>query len=76
MAEYNIADLVKTAIEKSPLPARYDDLDEQNKRRLERQAEAEGTTPQRLYEVIKAQAAADAADGFDAQAIAKSVRRR
>lgn len=75
MTAYNITELVKSAIKKAPLPANYDDLDEASKARLERQAEAEGTTPHKLYEVIRAQAAADAAEEFDPQAIAKKARR-
>jgi hypothetical protein len=75
MTSYNITDLVKDVMKSSPLPEKFDDLNEQTKARLRRQAEAEGTTAEKLYEVIKLQAAQDAADDFDPAAIAKAVRR-
>lgn len=75
MANYNITDLVKNAIKDEPLPANYRDLDETTKRRLSREAEAKGTSPEALYEAIKAQASMDAADDFDPAAIAKAARR-
>lgn len=75
LSYYNITDIVKTAQKSAPLPANYNDLDQQNKRRIEREAQAKGTTPEALYAAIRAQAERDAADGFDAVAIAKAARR-
>lgn len=75
MAEYNIADLVKTVQKDTPLPSSYADPDAQSKRRIEREAESKGVTPEALYSGIKAQAAKDADDDFDPGAIAKAARR-
>ncbi|WP_164198909.1 hypothetical protein [[Micrococcus luteus] ATCC 49442] len=77
MSSYNIADLVKNVLKTSKLPAKYEDLDEQTKRRLQRQADAEGTTPHALYEVIKMQREKDLReDSFDPDAIARAARGR
>jgi hypothetical protein len=75
MADYNISDLVKTAQKDAPLPASYAELDAQSKRKIEREAEAKGITPEALYSAIKAQADKDAAEEFDPGAIAAAARR-
>ncbi|KUM37703.1 hypothetical protein [Arthrobacter sp. EPSL27] len=74
-SSYNITDIVKTAQKSAPLPASYAELDEQTKRRIEREAEAKGTTPEALYAAIRAQAEHDAASDFDPGAIAAAARR-
>lgn len=75
MAEYSISDLVKTAQKDAPLPASYVDLDAASKRKIEREAEAKGLTPEAVYSAIKAQAEKDAAEDFDPQSIADAARR-
>ncbi|WP_346960755.1 hypothetical protein [uncultured Arthrobacter sp.] len=75
MASYNITDLVKTAQKDAPLPATFAELDEQTQRRLRREAEAKGITPEALYAAIRAQAEQDAATDVDPEAIAKAARR-
>lgn len=80
MQTYNITELVNSVLRKSKLPDKFDDLDESTKKRLRREAEADGTTPEAIYEVIKAQRAQDLAsgdgNGFDPDAIAKAARAR
>ena len=75
MANYNLAELVKTAQKDAPLPATYAELDAQSKRKIDREAEAKGLTPEAVYAAIKAQAEKDAADEFDPGAIAAATRR-
>lgn len=72
---YNIAGLVKTAQKDAPLPASFAELDEASKRRITREAEAKGITPEAMYAAIRAQAEQDAADDFDPVAIAQAARR-
>lgn len=72
---YNITDIVKKTLKSAPLPASYAELDEQSKRRIEREAAAKGTTPEALYAAIRAQSEQDAKDGFDPAAIAAASRR-
>jgi hypothetical protein len=75
MASYSITDLVKNVQKGSPLPASYNDLDEQSKRKIATEAEAKGTTPEALYGAIRAQAEHEANDDFDPGAIAAASRR-
>lgn len=75
MANYNLSELVKTAQKDAPLPASYAELDAASKRRIEREAEAKGLTPEAVYAAIKAQAEKDAAEDFDPQSIADAARR-
>jgi phage gp29-like protein len=82
---YNIvSSIVSKVLANSPdLPSDYRDADLATQRRVEREAEAQGTTPARIWQVLRAQHSADikqAADavngtGFDPGAIAKSARR-
>ncbi|MGO4230422.1 hypothetical protein AB4Y72_16360 [Arthrobacter sp. YAF34] len=72
---YNIGDLVKTAQKDAPLPSSFGDLDEASQRRLRREAEAQGITPEALYAAILAQTEKDAGETFDADAIARAARR-
>lgn len=73
---YNVADLVKTAQRDAPLPENFHELDEQSKRRITREAETKGITPEAMYAAIRAQVQRDAADDFDPGAIAAATRRR
>ena len=75
MANYNLADIVKTAQKDAPLPASYGELDAQSKRKIEREAEAKGVMPEALYAAIRAQAEQEAASDFDPRAIAAAARR-
>jgi hypothetical protein len=75
MAEYSITDLVRNVQKKAPLPANFNDLDEQTKRRLQREADKQDTTPEKLYAAIRAQAEHEANDDFDPGAIAAAARR-
>lgn len=75
MPRYNITNLVKNAIKNEPLPENYRELDQTTKRRLQREADAQGITPENLYDAIRAQASRDSGDDFDPVAIAKAARR-
>lgn len=81
MTAYNIvSEIVSKVIRNSPdLPADYRDADASTRSRVERMAEEQGTTPARVWEVIRAQHTKDKSDangeGFNPEEIAKASRR-
>jgi DNA-binding LacI/PurR family transcriptional regulator len=81
MPSYSIVSaLVSKVLANSPeLPADYRDADAATRRKVENMAEAQGSTPARIWEVIRAQHSEDIRNaqgqGFDAEAIAKAARR-
>lgn len=81
MPNFNIvSEIVSNVLANSPdLPASYRDADASTRSRVERMAEAQKTTPEKLWEVIRAQHSEDkrdaSGDGFNAETIAKAARR-
>lgn len=81
MPSYSIVgEVVSNVLANSPdLPADYRDADKQTQRRVERMAEVQGTTPARIWEVIRAQHGEDKreaqGEGFNAAAVAAAARR-
>ncbi|WP_167140215.1 hypothetical protein [Diaminobutyricimonas sp. TR449] len=67
-----IAESVATA---SPIPERLSDLDAHSRRKITRQAEALGITPEKHYAAIVAAEKAKRASTFDPGAIAKKAHR-
>lgn len=72
---YNITDIVSAVAKSTPLPATYLEADAQTRRKVEAEAERQGIKPEALWSAILAQTEEDAANGFDAVAIARAARR-